>query len=357
MKKVFAYRIDPFFANAIKEAGIQLISIHELDHANEPNSLVLINGNDVSLHELFHQKDKFPSDITIVYHDTTEEVREIILNATKCSQKGIEYVSSLSTPEAQIEKLKKMLFLSNEHAPKIVGFFGSGTGVGCTSVSHLFAQRIAAAGHKVIHVGLDLFDPGWEESSAATLDNWRPKLTTKLINTEDFNGLFQQDGVTFLPGNFDHLTSMDYKADELSYLLERASEAFDIVVADFGSIVHSAAWYVGMQRSVVRYMVTQLDHQRRLQAIADVIYHLDLDLSHFFGIINKLKSSSGVTGKELERNLELSIIAELPIFATDIDRILPLGKKDLSVFDEQVQHVLKGFGYESSQAKRGRFFP
>lgn len=38
--------------------------------------------------------------------------------------------------------------------------FGSGPGIGCTSVAKLFARRIAAAGLRVLVLGLDLYDPG-----------------------------------------------------------------------------------------------------------------------------------------------------------------------------------------------------
>ena len=63
---------------------------------------------------------------------------------------------------------------------------------------------------------------------------------------------------------------------------ERAQDEYEIVVADFGSICDSAAWYVGIQRSAIRTIVAHPDHTPRFKPLEDVVKHLDLALSDFF---------------------------------------------------------------------------
>lgn len=355
-KTIYAYGVDQLLINAIKEAGLPIVAITNLpDEQTMDHHILLLNGEDISLEQAIQRRKTYSDKAIVAYIDPVTDMRQTVVHASKCSMNRLEYFSYKSTPENYIIQLKLLMEMNIDELTRIIGFFGSGTGAGTTTVSHCFAQRIAAAGKSVVHLGLDVFDPGWEEGVTVSLDVWRPKLAAKIIHPEDFKTLVIKSGVSYLPGNFDYLSSGEYKVDEINYLLDKAQEHFDVVVADFGSIVHSAAWYVGMQRSAHRILVTHVEHHHRLRSLLDVIAHMNLDFNQFFGIVNKYNSSSGYTAKDLERNFNLAIIAELPTYPFEKERTLPIGKRELTTIDEQVRHLLRGLGFEESGQKRRVF--
>lgn len=353
MKKIYAYGLDQLTINSIKEQGIDIIMLSSLPEIEEidPQSILMVNGVDVSLEDLFQLKDKYIN-TKLAYMDSVNDMRATVLRAAKCSMKEIEYFSVKASPETYINRLKQLLEMDINDFSRIIGFFGSGTGVGTTSVSKQFAKRVAAAGKSVIHLGLDLFDPGWDQKINISLDSWRPKMTAKIIQTEDFKELTELGGVTYLPGNFDYLSTLDYTVEEINYLLDKAKEAFDVVIADFGSICESAAWYSGIQKSALRILVTHPEHEYRLRSIKETITHLQLDFDDFFGVFNKSNSNAGITSREVERVLGLNIVLELPTYSIENERVLPIGKKEQNAIDEQCRHYLTALGFEINEVKK-----
>lgn len=350
---VYAFGLDQLTVNAIKEKEINIMIVSVLPKVEEiePGSILMLNGEDISLESVFELKKTY-SNVTLAYLDTNKDMRKSVMQASKCSMQAVEYFSSKATIETYVNRLKQLLEMDINDTSRIIGFFGSGTGVGSTSVSKQFAKRIAAAGKSVIHLGLDLFDPGWDSKVTVSLDIWRSKLTAKIIQNDDFKELIKLGDVTYLPGNFDYLASFDYKVEEIGYLLDKAQEEFDVVVADFGSICDSAAWYIGMQKTAIRIMVTHPEHEYRLASIKEVVTHMQLDFDSFLGVFNKQNSNSGITAQDIKKAVGLSIILEFPTYQLESDRVLPIGKKEQTNIDDQVRHFLAGLGFEINQTKR-----
>jgi len=203
-------------------------------------------------------------------------------------------------------------------------------------------------------LGLDLYDPGHDRKATISLDRIRPRLTGKMLRDEDFEGFINQDGYFYLPGNYDYLSAQDYQEDEIQYLLAAAGENADVVIADFGSIPESAAWYVGMQQSTLRMMVTHPKHQYRLEPLLELADQLDLKAHDFNFVINRSNVEEILSPKNLALRFGSEILLEIPYYPPFQDSP-PMGKKELQLVDEKVHSLLVALGLEVEARKKGIF--
>lgn len=352
--KIFSLGMDQLTVNEIKLAGFTVITQNALpESAHAEGHLLMVTSEQVPVSALSELSRRFPRS-TILYVYLQKGVRGYQAIHMLCESLGIFFVPPRSTASAMIDKLRYILEEEREERGNLVGFFGSGPGIGCTSVAKLFARRIAAAGLRVILLGMDLYDPGYDRKTAVSLDRLRPRITGKMLHGEDFEGLVKQDGYSYLPGNFDLLSVHDYQEEEIEYLLAEAGANADVVVADFGSIPESAAWYVGMQKSALRMMVTHPKHEYRLQALMELSGHMDLHPQDFQWIINRSNVEEMTSPKSLALRFGSEILLELPYYQPLLDS-LPLGKKELQHVDDKVHALLVSLGLALEVRKKGIF--
>ena len=352
--KIFSLGMDQLTINEIKLAGFTVIAqsvLPEPQHAE--GHLLMLTSEQVPVAGLSELRRSYP-DSSIVYLYLQKGIRGYQTIHMQCESLGIYFVPPRSTSSAIIDKLHFILEDEREARGNLVGFFGSGPGIGCTSVAKLFARRIAASGQRVILLGLDLYDPGYDRKTAVSLDRLRPRITGKMLQDLDFDGFVKQEGYMYLPGNYDYLSAQDYQEEEIEYLLARAGEYADVVVADFGSIPESAAWYVGMQKSVLRMIVTHPRHEYRLHPIMELAGHMDLHPQNFQWIINRSNVEEITSPKNLALRFGSEILLELPYYQPFLES-LPLGKKELQQVDDKVHALLVSLGLATEVRKKGIF--
>lgn len=352
--KIFSLGMDQLTINEIKLAGFTVITQSVLPEAQHAEGhLLMVTSEQVPVAALSGLRQGYPGS-TILYMYLQKGVRGYQSIHMLCESLGIFFIPPRSTSSAVVEKLRYILEEEHEEGGNLVGFFGSGPGIGCTSVAKLFARRISAAGLRVILLGLDLYDPGYDPKTAVSLDRLRPRITGKMLHPEDFAGLVKQDGYSYLPGNFDYLSAQDYQEEEIEYLLAEARANAGLVVADFGSIPESAAWYVGMQKSVLRMIVTHPKHEYRLQPLMELAGHMDLYPQDFQWIINRSNVEEMTSPKNLALRFGSEILLELPYYQPFLES-LPLGKKELQQVDDKVHSLLVSLGLAQEARKRGIF--
>ncbi|ETT45671.1 hypothetical protein C162_20096 [Paenibacillus sp. FSL R7-269] len=352
--RIFSLGIDQLTINEIKLAGFTVIAqsvLPEPEHAG--GHLLMVTSEQVPAVELRELRGRYP-DSSILYIYLQKGVRGYQAIHMQCESLGIFFMPPRSTSAAIIDKLRYMLEDEHKESGNVVGFFGSGPGIGCTSIAKLFARRIAASGLRVIMLGLDLYDPGYDRKTAVSLDRLRPRITGKMLHDEDFSTLVKQEGYAYLPGNFDYLSAQDYQEEEIEYLLARASESADVVIADFGSIPESAAWYVGMQKSVLRMIVTHPRHEHRLQPLMELAGHMDLHPQDFQWIINRSNVEELTSPKSLALRFGSELLLELPYYPS-FPESLPMGKKELQQVDDKVHALLVSLGLAQETRKKGIF--
>lgn len=352
--KIFSLGMDQLTINELKLAGFTVTAQSVLpEPAHAGGHLLMVTSEQVPIPGLSELRRRYP-DSLIVYMYLQKGVRGYQAIHMQCESLGICFMPPRSTSSAIIDKLRYILEDERKESGNLVGFFGSGSGIGCTSVAKLFARRIAASGLRVIVLGLDLYDPGYDRKPAVSLDKLRPRITGKMLHDLDFDGLVRQDGYSYLPGNFDYLSVQDYQEEEIEYLLARASDNADVVVADFGSIPESAAWYVGMQKSVLRMIVTHPRHEYRLQSLLELAGHMDLQPQDFQWIINRSNVEELTSSKNLALRFGSEILLELPYYQPFLES-LPLGKKELQHVDDKVHALLVSLGMALEVRKKGIF--
>ncbi|MRN51803.1 hypothetical protein [Paenibacillus monticola] len=352
--KIFSLGMEQLTVNDLKSAGFTVITQNVLpEPPHMDGQMLMVTSDHVSIPELSELQRKY-TNTTILYIYLQKGVRGYHAVHMLCESLGMYFIPPRCTSSAIVEKIRFILEEDSDERCNLVGFFGSGPGIGCTSVAKLFARRIAAAGQRVILLGMDLYDPGYDRKAAISLDRLRPKITGKLIHAEDFEQFIKQEGYLYLPGNYDYLSAQDYQEEEIEYFLSTAGENADVVIADFGSIPESAAWYVGMQKSALRMLVTHPKHEYRLEPLLELAGHMDLHPQDFQFIINRSNVEEVTSSKNLAHRFGSEIALELPYYQP-FQESLPLGKKELQHVDDKVNALLVSLGLATEVRKKGIF--
>jgi hypothetical protein len=352
--KIFSLGMDQLTVNDVKNAGYSVITQSVLpDPAHTGGHLLVVTSDQVPVPALGELRSKY-KDTTILYVYLQKGVRGYHAVHMLCESLNMYFLPPRSTSSAIIGKLQFIMDEDAEERCNLIGFFGSGPGIGCTSAAKLFARRMAAAGQRVILLGLNLYDPGYDKRPDISLDRLRPRLTGKMLQTEDFDGFIRQDGYLYLPGNYDYLSAQDYQEDEIQYLLNKAGENADVVIADFGSIPESAAWYVGMQKSAVRLMVTHPKHEYRLEPLFELTGQLDLHPNDFNLIINRSNIEEMLSPRNLALRFGSEIMMEISYYPP-FQENLPVGKKELQHVDSKVHALLVALELIPEARKKGVF--
>ncbi|MHA6531163.1 hypothetical protein [Paenibacillus sp. BAC0078] len=352
--KIFSFGLDQLTINEIKLAGFTVVTQNVLPEPSQTQGqMLMVTSEQIPVSGLSELRRGYPNS-SLLYVYRQKGVRSYQAIHMLCESLGIFFIPPRSTSSAIVDKLRYILEEEREERSNLVGFFGSGPGIGCTSMAKLFARRMAAAGMQVILLGLNLYDPGYDRKTAISLDRLRPRLTGKMLQAADFEGLVKQEGYAYLPGNFDYLSVQDYQEEEIEYLLAKAAETADVVVADFGSVPESAAWYVGMQKSALRMIVTHPKHEYRLQSLMELAGHMDLQPKDFQWLINRSNVEELSSPKNLALRFGSEILLELPYYQPFQDS-LPLGKRELQHVDDKVHALLVALGLAPEARKKGIF--
>ncbi|WP_150274225.1 hypothetical protein [Paenibacillus tepidiphilus] len=354
--KIFANGLDAFTVNELKAAGFTVVVQNVMPEQSQVQENLLITTSDiVKTQELEGLRQDYP-DAIILYLYMDKGVRNYQIVHIKCQTLGINFMPPRTTATIIVDKIRLILKDDLAFSDNLIACLGSGNGIGCTSVAKAIAKRIAADGKKVIVLGLNLYDPGYDFKPEVSLDLLRPRMTGRILKDEDFNNFIKQDGYLYLPGNFDYLSAQDYQEEEIEYLLSRAKENADVVIADIGAIPESAAWYVTMQKAPIHILITHPRHFYRLEQLLDLASHLDFQPHDFLAIINRSTSDNLMTSKSLSSRLGVEVFMELPIYNAGLalDQ-LPLDRKETHIMDEKIRQMLATMNLEYSQKKKGLF--
>lgn len=352
--KIYSFGLDQLTINELRTAGYTVTVQTSLPEAAiTAGQLLIVTSFQVAVHELGRLREAYP-DAALLYvyqHHGVYGYHSVFLT---CESHRIYFLPPRFTVSALIGKLKLIMDEEAEERGNVIGLFGSAPGAGCTTAAKLLASRMAAAGQRVILLGLNVYDPGCSRKTAVSLDRLRPRLTGKFLRDEDFTELVQENGYRYLPGNCDVLAAQDFREEEMEYLLVKARDQADVVLCDCGSIPESAAWYVGMQQSAIRLFVTHPRHEYRLQQLMDLTAQLDLKPQDFSLIINRTHLEEAVSAKNLALRFGTDILSEIP-YSPGVSELPSPGKKELQQLDETARALLVALGRMPEAKKKGRF--
>lgn len=310
-KSIITIGFDQSMVSELHDRGYKVTSHHGLFKGG-PAEVVICSSEIVPPHELERLTGAYP-DSTVFYFHPEMNFSGFQQLDLLCSSHGIELLPPYSTADSIARRLDRLNQVATKSGSNLVGFFGTAGGVGVTSIAGEFAGALAARKLNVLMLGLDLYDPGWNGPPPVSLDQWRSRLNGRVLMKSDFDQCVRVNGFLYLPGNYDYIGAQDYTEENIENLLDLAMDAFDVVVADFGSYPNSAAWAVGMQRSSYRYLVTHPNHKERADRLLDVMAHLGVQRSALSLIVNRSDtySDSGITPKILSNELRVPLLVEI----------------------------------------------
>jgi MinD-like ATPase involved in chromosome partitioning or flagellar assembly len=243
-------------------------------------------------------------------------------------------------------------YRSGDPQGKVIGIFGAAAGIGVTSIAATMAQTMARLGNKVTMLGLNVYHAGWGKDATVSLDRWRQRLISRMLQHEDLQTLIQVNGFRYLPGNDDLLASLDYVEEEIEHLLDVAQQEADVIIADFGAIPESSAWLCGLQRSAIRLMVTHPAYTKRLIALMKLSKHMGVSSEHWHVIGNRIESDQ-LPLKSIAALHGMLPLLSLPDKGRTSSFALPLNKKEEEQVEEAVRPLLASLGMATSAKRKG----
>ena len=357
MKTIYVYGAEQLWIQKLRETYDVVVQREKPTSDVVKDHVLILSSDEVPPEQLHELRQEFP-EATILYHYRNPGLRGFLNVHAAAESLGIHFLSPRASVNTLLDKLSVIFESGVDAAERIVGFFGSGIGVGVTSVAATFAANMAAKGKNVVLLGLDFYHPGWYLRPSVSLDTWQPRLTGRVLQASDFKDLIEHQGFRYLPGNYDILSIQQYREEEIAFLIEKACEAADVVLLDCGSIPESAGWYVGVQKASIRYFVTHPAHHHNIRPIMDLLRHLDISPGDFQMVVNRSNAEGGyLTPSDLAREYKMLMTGiEIPMLQKDLDEIvLPLGKKEQNAVGQAVDGILKAFGFEAGSKKGGLF--
>jgi len=352
--KIYAVGLDPFWVMAIKDHGYTVIPCTEMPDPETVGEHVLFVVDDdpnrpAGLRETYPNAD-------LIYAYTRRGVSGWHAVAALCAKHGVRFIRPGIGREALLDLLDSW-YGETDRPGNVIGVFGVLPGVGVTRIAATIAGQITAqtAAKKVLLVGCNVYNPGWDGDTAVSLDRWKQRLTSRMLRSEDFEQALKLNGFSYVPGNFDPLAALDFTEDEAAHLLETASQAADVVVADFGSIPESAFWYFGMQSASIRIFVTQPEQVQRLKTLVKLTQSMGIEPEHLFLVANRV-GPEDVSLKTLAEACSVQPLFSLPYKGNVREFVLPLAKKEQDQVQEALEPFLIAMGIRESIARKRGWF-
>lgn len=338
--KLFTVGLEPVFLTALKDSGYDAVRYDTLPAPEMVQDQVLIvTSQDVPFGDLPQWRERYPeADLVYLYEE--RGISGWYAVALLCQQLSIKFIRPLIGVENMLHQLDAWYKMPDDQ-PNVIGVFGVMPGVGTTSVAATLAQTYARTGKKVIMLGLNVYNPGWEVEAPVTLDRWRQRLISRMLQPEDFGQLLSIHGFSYLPGNQDVLAALDFTEEEITYLLREASRHADIVVADFGAIPESASWVTGLQRSSLRLMVSLPRQAVRLKALMRLATDLGVGSDHWMLVSNRAGADE-ISLRSLASAVEMQPLFTFPDKGSFRDWTLPFAKKEQQEWEKAVLPLIGG---------------
>lgn len=353
--KLYVVGVEPVVIHALREQGYEVVPYTDLPETGPQTGTWIITSEIVPLSELAGLKRRLP-EANLVYWYVKNGIAGWQSVQALCKQLNVYFLRPGIGISALLDYMKVWLQQPAATSSNVVGVFGTIPGIGCTrvaaTIAQTIAQTIARQGKKVILLGLNLFQPGWEGETAVSLDTWRQRLIGRMLQSEDLDQLIRTHGFSYLPGNFDLLSAMDYGEEDIAHLLQVVSQNADVVVADCGAIPESAAWFCGMQSASFRIVVAHPQQTRSLKAVVHLADTLEIPAEHLFLCGNRIRSED-VPLHQLAAETRAQPWVSFPDKGWFSDFTMPLGRREQESLDGALGPVLEALGMEPKGKKKG----
>ncbi len=344
--KVFAQGVDPIWISLLREHKYDAIHCRVLPDDIAQN-VIMVTSKEYSMEGITLLRGKYPEN-EIVYAWLDQGISGWHTPAALCVSHRIRFLRPGIGKESFLEQMNAW-FRSNDKSKNLIGVFGTMAGVGVTRIAATLSHMIATE-KKVIMLGLNLYNAGWEGDSTISIDRWRQRMIAHVLQPEDLSHLVKVNGFKYLPGNEDLLSILDYEENEIEHLLQVVEKEADVIIADFGSIPESAAWLCGLQQSAIRIMVTQPSHTRRLSSLMRISSDLGIPSEHWHVVSNRAGSDE-VSLKTIAQAHTMQPLFAMPYKGSTNQLVLPNSDKEMESLKKSCQPILAAFGMNPTPKK------
>ncbi|MCF8568149.1 hypothetical protein LLE49_25830 [Alicyclobacillus tolerans] len=318
------------------------------------NSLILVDEQSVSTHDLANYLDQRP-EITLTY----------VVDAITTSKQSFAaaYRMTLVQSDNLLSYLEEMMLEQNEQM--VLLFFGALPQLGTTtlalSVGSLLAQT---SGLSVGVLGLNLYNPGVEfvPSISTTLDDLRSMLRLKQLTPTKLRASMPEisPGVFYLIGSRNVLQAMEYHPNDISYLINTAKKAFEVVILDIGSMLNTASALQSLHMATHRYVITRdlvVSQNRFLDQSQFVLKSLSIAPEDLLLVGNQVKSPTSL--RDYARSMGVIPLVSIPTF-TDLAYYVEPDTDKLKLFFSQkkfksaIEQIVSGLTQGSSKGVTAR---
>jgi hypothetical protein len=270
----------------------------DLSNVGNPDILI-VSDRIVFYNEFLELYDKRLSGIKHVFYMLTDNSAggRII---TFLKAKGVYCIPPKLTKQQIIEKICTEAGIDISGQKNIGLFLGADSKVGTTITTQAIAETIARNSKQTI--GLLFLNGDYSTdyvtdnkgSAVLGLDLIKQKVMSKIlsanelkdacISNDTLNNLF------ILPGVFSIRDIRFYHQDHIEYLIQVASQLFDAVIIDAGSIAYSGMAIGALNTTKNRYLITTQQETARSNyetTCKQVFSEIDIDPNDFFLIANK----------------------------------------------------------------------
>ena len=346
--------LDPIWIATLRDKGYSLSICSTLPDAEViGNQPFLFTSDDVAVDQLPQIKEKYP-DADLIYLYQQRGVAGWASVATVCAQLKIRFVRPGIGTDGLVE-LFDHWYRTSVGRTNLIGVFSALPGTGATNLAAAISQTVAKQNQSVIMAGLNLYNPGMVAEASVSLDAWRQRLISRMLQAEDFDLLLQKDGFRYLPGNQDILGTLDYTEEEIEHLLNVAQDTADVVVGDFGAIPESAAWLCGLQRASIRIMVAHPSQESRVKTILQLSKDLGIANEHWLLVLNKAQAED-VSLRTFASACGMQPLATISYQSRPWSFGAALGRRDQEQIEEATRSILAAIkGDVVPSKKRGWF--
>lgn len=350
---MYAMGLDPIWITTLRDKGYSVSICSSLPEAELVGTNPFVfTSDDVPVSELEQMRTKYPS-ADLIYLYQKRGVAGWSAVAVVCAGLNIRFVRPGIGTDGLIDLFDRWYRLT-ESKSNLIAVFGALPGSGVTSVASSIAQGLSQMSQNVIMAGLNLYNPGWLGDAAVSLDAWRQRLISRMLQVDDFELLVRTQGFRYLPGNQDLLATLDFSEDEIEHFLNVAQNAADLIIGDFGSIPESAAWLNGMQRASIRIMVAHPSQENRVKTILKLSEELGIPKDHWLLVLNKAQAED-ISLRAFASSCGVQPFATVSYQFPQPALGLTLQKKEKEQLDEAVRTLITGIKGDVVPKKKGWF--
>lgn len=264
----------------------------------DPLDCVLISDRILKFNDLIDNIDHgLLSSANKIFFLTSNDYSATQLNNLKIrlQSKGVICIPPKLTETQILERFCQEVNIDTKSNKNVVSFFGADSKVGCTITALAVAESLAlntscSVGFLNLqgHISYNYLD---ENLDGLGLDSIKSKIFSSVLSMQELRASMVERGNLFILPGIRTLTDLRYyQPKHVEFLVNLASELFDIVIVDAGSNPNSGLYIGALNSTSNRYMVAtqQESCHKAFELINEqVLKTLSIDTESFILIINR----------------------------------------------------------------------